>query len=111
MLADFSNFCRSGICICSSASLRLALYSSTLRTSSFTMAITLLTSPPEALSREELAAISAATPSTFEGIAPLTRHHESAGVRIRLEPGFEGWTGHGLEGALWITEGCAFLPL
>ncbi|GAA6021157.1 hypothetical protein JCM8202_001878 [Rhodotorula sphaerocarpa] len=69
------------------------------------MAITLLTSPPEALSREELAAISAATPSTFEGIAPLTRHHEPAGVRIRLEPGFEGWTGHGLEGALWITEG------
>ncbi|GAA5982379.1 hypothetical protein JCM10908_006622 [Rhodotorula pacifica] len=69
------------------------------------MTISLLSSPPAALSREELAAISSSTPSTFEGIAPLTRHHEPAGVRLRIEPAFEGFTGEGLVGGLWITEG------
>ncbi|GAA5880040.1 hypothetical protein JCM3774_004546 [Rhodotorula dairenensis] len=69
------------------------------------MAISVLSSPPEALSREELAAISSSTPSTFQGIAPLTRHHEPSGVTLRLEPAFEGFTGAGLEGALYVTEG------
>jgi hypothetical protein len=69
------------------------------------MPIKLITSPPEALSREELAAISQATPSTFEGIPPLTRHHEAQGVRIRVEPALEGFSGEGLQGALWVTEG------
>lgn len=69
------------------------------------MTITLLSGPPTALSREELASISTFTPSTFEGIAPLTRHHEPNGVKLRLEPAFEGFNGQGLEGGLWITEG------
>lgn len=69
------------------------------------MTITLLSGPPTALSREELASISTSTPSTFEGIAPLTRHHEPNGVKLRLEPAFEGFDGQGLEGGLWITEG------
>lgn len=69
------------------------------------MTISVLSSPPEALSREELAAISSSTPSTFEGIAPLTRHHEPNGVTLRLEPAFDGFTGEGLEGALYVTEG------
>ena len=69
------------------------------------MTITLLSGPPTALSREELASISTFTPSTFEGIAPLTRHHEPNGVKLRLEPAFEGFDGQGLEGGLWITEG------
>ncbi|BGP43704.1 hypothetical protein JCM10449v2_007749 [Rhodotorula kratochvilovae] len=68
------------------------------------MAITLLTAPPAALSRDELLAISAATPSSFEGIPPLTRHHEPQGVRIRVDPPLQGFTGEGLEGALWVTE-------
>lgn len=69
------------------------------------MTITLLSGPPTALSREELASISTATPSTFEGIAPLTRHHEPNGVTIKVEPAFEGFDGQGLDGGLWITEG------
>ncbi|BGO95856.1 CRISPR system Cascade subunit CasD [Rhodotorula toruloides] len=69
------------------------------------MPIKLLTSPPEALSRDELASISRSTPSTFEGIPPLTRHHEPQGVRIKVEPAFEGFSGEGVEGALWVTEG------
>ncbi|GAA5828110.1 hypothetical protein JCM3770_001260 [Rhodotorula araucariae] len=68
------------------------------------MAITLLTGPPAALSRDELLAISAATPSSFEGIPPLTRHHEAASVRIRVDPPVQGFTGDGLDGALWVTE-------
>ncbi|GAA5895451.1 hypothetical protein JCM8208_005239 [Rhodotorula glutinis] len=69
------------------------------------MPVTLLSAPPAALSRDELLAISAETPSTFEGIPPLTRHHERRGVRIRVDPAFEGFTGDGLvDGQLFVTE-------
>lgn len=66
------------------------------------MAITLLTAAPPALSSAELAEISAATPSTFEGIAPLLRHKEEQ-VEVTVDPAFEGLSGG--KGELWITEG------
>ncbi|TNY19671.1 regulator of volume decrease after cellular swelling-domain-containing protein [Rhodotorula diobovata] len=68
------------------------------------MPVTVLSGPPSALSRDELVAISAETPSTFEGIPPLTRHHEPEGVRVRVDPPFEGFTGDGLDGQLFVTE-------
>ncbi|GAA5842911.1 hypothetical protein JCM9279_004027 [Rhodotorula babjevae] len=69
------------------------------------MPVTLLSAPPAALSRDELLAISAETPSTFEGIPPLTRHHEPRGVRIRVDPPFDGFTGDSLvDGQLFVTE-------
>ena len=75
------------------------------------MPVTLLTAPPAALSRDELVAISAETPSTFEGIPPLTRHHEPQGVRIRVDPPFDGFTGDRLvDGQLFVTEECVPLP-
>lgn len=67
------------------------------------MPITLLTQPPPALTPSELAEISAATPSTFEGIPPLLRHKEEE-VEFNLEPAFEGFLGG--KGSLWVTEGC-----
>ncbi|GJN94022.1 hypothetical protein Rhopal_007085-T1 [Rhodotorula paludigena] len=69
------------------------------------MPVTLLTAPPPALSRDALADLSQATPPTFEGIPPLTRHHEPAGVRVLVEPALEGFSGQGIDGALWVTEG------
>ncbi|GAA6003266.1 Voldacs domain-containing protein [Rhodotorula paludigena] len=69
------------------------------------MLVTLLTAPPPALSRDALADLSQATPPTFEGIPPLTRHHEPAGVRVLVEPALEGFSGQGIDGALWVTEG------
>ena len=66
------------------------------------MAITLLSQPPPALSQAELAEISASTPSTFEGIAPILRHKEEQ-VTVTVEPAFEGFTGG--KGELYITEG------
>ena len=74
------------------------------------MPVTVLSGPPSALSRDELVAISAETPSTFEGIPPLTRHHEPEGVRVRVDPPFEGFTGDGLDGQLFVTEECAHSP-
>ncbi|GAA5940211.1 hypothetical protein JCM3775_007297 [Rhodotorula graminis] len=69
------------------------------------MPVTLLSAPPAALSRDELVAISAETPSTFEGIPPLTRHHEPRGVRIRVDPPFESFTGDDIvDGQLFVTE-------
>ncbi|GAA5986767.1 hypothetical protein JCM11641_004783 [Rhodosporidiobolus odoratus] len=68
------------------------------------MTLTLLTAPPQALTAEELANLSSSTPSTFEGIAPITRHHEHE-LRVKVDPAYEGFTGDDLEGELWITEG------
>ncbi|GAA5970251.1 hypothetical protein JCM3765_000973 [Sporobolomyces pararoseus] len=65
------------------------------------MPITLLTSPPPALTPPELQDLSQATPATFEGIAPLLRHFEEE-VEIRVEPAFEGFTGG--RGSVYITE-------
>lgn len=66
------------------------------------MAITLLSEPAPALTREELAAISAATPASFEGIAPLLRHSE-ADVSFSIDPACQGITSG--KGTLQITEG------
>ncbi|ORY73625.1 regulator of volume decrease after cellular swelling-domain-containing protein [Leucosporidium creatinivorum] len=66
------------------------------------MAITLLSTAPPALTSAELAEISATTPSTFEGIAPLLRHKEEQ-VEVTVDPAFEEFTGG--KGELWITEG------
>lgn len=65
------------------------------------MAITLLTSPPPALTPPELQDLSQSTPATFEGIAPLLRHFEEQ-VEIRVEPAFEGFSGG--TGSVYITE-------
>ncbi|GAA5932331.1 hypothetical protein JCM1841_000851 [Sporobolomyces salmonicolor] len=65
------------------------------------MAITLLTAPPPALTPPELQSISASTPATFEGIAPLLRHLEDD-VELRIEPALEGFEGG--TGSLWVTE-------
>lgn len=66
------------------------------------MAITLLTSPPPALTPPELQDLSQSTPTTFEGIAPLLRHFEEE-VEIVVEPAFEGFAKG--TGSLWVTEG------
>ncbi|GAA5902337.1 Voldacs domain-containing protein [Sporobolomyces salmoneus] len=65
------------------------------------MAITLLTSPPPALTPPELQDLSQSTPASFEGIAPLLRHFEEE-VEIRVEPAFEGFAGG--KGNVYITE-------
>ncbi|KAK4048642.1 hypothetical protein OIV83_004612 [Microbotryomycetes sp. JL201] len=65
------------------------------------MAITLLSAPPAALDQAALAEVSAATPATFEGIAPLLRYKD-ADCTVTCEPPFEtfsGGTGH-----LYVTE-------
>lgn len=66
------------------------------------MAITSLTSPPPALSQAELVEISASTPSTFEGIAPILRHKQEE-VEVTVDPPFESFSGG--KGTLYITEG------
>ncbi|GAA6027159.1 hypothetical protein JCM8097_002441 [Rhodosporidiobolus ruineniae] len=68
------------------------------------MPVTLLTSPPPALSRDELASLSSSTPTTFTNIPPLTRQHLPEGVTISVDPPLEGFNGQGLTGALWVTE-------
>ncbi|GAA5866064.1 hypothetical protein JCM1840_003397 [Sporobolomyces johnsonii] len=65
------------------------------------MAVTLLSAPPPALTPPELQSISASTPATFQGIAPLLRHLEHD-VELRIEPPFEGFEGG--TGSLWVTE-------
>ncbi|GAA5916716.1 hypothetical protein JCM6882_005784 [Rhodosporidiobolus microsporus] len=69
------------------------------------MPVTLLTTPPPSLDRDELSSISSSTPQTFEGIAPLLRHYEADGVTVRVDPAHEGFSGEGLDGGLWVTEG------
>ncbi|GAA5950812.1 hypothetical protein JCM10213_001406 [Rhodosporidiobolus nylandii] len=69
------------------------------------MPLSLLSGPPPALDRDQLADISAATPASFDGIAPLLRHYEADGVRVRIDPAYQGLTGDGVEGGLWVTEG------
>lgn len=66
-----------------------------------TMAITLLTSPPPALTPPELQDLSQSTPASFEGIAPLLRHFEEE-VEITVDPAFEGFTGG--RGSIYVTE-------
>ncbi|GAA5840731.1 hypothetical protein JCM11251_001685 [Rhodosporidiobolus azoricus] len=69
------------------------------------MPVTLLSTPPPSLDRDELSSISSSTPQTFEGIPPLLRHYEAEGVTIRVDPAHEGFTGEGVKGGLWVTEG------
>lgn len=71
--------------------------------------LTILTAAPPALSPTELVEISASTPSSFEGIAPLLRHFEE-NVQFFLDPPFEGFgeNGDGVTGGLYITEGYAW---
>lgn len=69
----------------------------------------LLTAPPPALTPAQLAVISTATPSSFQGIDPLLRHKED-NVTVFIDPPFPGLGGEheakeGIEGELWITEG------
>jgi len=64
--------------------------------------ITALTSPAPALSRDELAALSAATPSTFSDIPPLLRHQEES-VHFSIDPPCQGFSSG--QGVLTITEG------
>lgn len=66
------------------------------------MPITFLTSPPPALTPAELVELSAATPESFEGIAPILRHKE-LDVELTIEPEFEGFKGG--KGELYVTEG------
>jgi hypothetical protein len=66
------------------------------------VSLTLLTAPPPALTPSELAEISAATPASFEGIAPLLRHLENE-VDFTIEPAVGGFGGG--KGELFITEG------
>ncbi|GAA6062528.1 hypothetical protein JCM10212_001578 [Sporobolomyces blumeae] len=65
------------------------------------MPITLLTTPPPALTPPELQDLSRSTPASFEGIAPLLRHFEQD-VEVRVEPPFEGFEGG--RGSLYVTE-------
>ncbi|GAA5867218.1 hypothetical protein JCM8547_003122 [Rhodosporidiobolus lusitaniae] len=69
------------------------------------MPISLLSSSPPSLTQEELSALSQTTPSSFDGIPPLLRHQETDGVHVKVEPAVQGFTGVGLEGELWVTEG------
>lgn len=64
--------------------------------------LTVLSSPPPALTSAELSELSQSTPSSFEGIPPVLRHREED-VEFTIEPAYEGFsTGRG---SLFITEG------
>lgn len=64
--------------------------------------LTVLSSPPPALTSAELSELSQSTPSSFEGIPPVLRHKEED-VEFTIEPAYEGFsTGRG---SLFITEG------
>lgn len=64
------------------------------------MAVQLLNQPPSESQRAPVGS----PPDAAPGPSVALRLHESAGVRIRVTPAIHGFTGSGLQGAVWLSE-------